>query len=129
MGPEDWQQCSAEARLAWHHASNGSGTVHHLHQLTIAAMVCTVLAAQIDAAAQHLAERGCAAVTAMQARFKRLGKVGADARALADVPPLLDLYDQQLQMCSPLQIFCALEETYRLAARLDAERLTGAQPH
>jgi hypothetical protein len=53
------------------------------------------------------------AIRAMQARYHRTGRFGADAAALADVPPMLDFYDQLLEHGSPRTMINALEVTVR----------------
>jgi len=53
------------------------------------------------------------AIRAMQARYHRTGRFGADAAALADVPPMLDFYDELLKFGSPRTMIDALEVTAR----------------
>jgi len=52
-------------------------------------------------------------ISDMQARYHRTGRFGADAAALADVPPMLDFYDQLLKFGSPRTTIDALEVTVR----------------
>ena len=53
------------------------------------------------------------AIRAMQARYHRTGRFGADAAALADVPPMLDFYDELLKFGSPQTMIDALEVAVR----------------
>ena len=48
------------------------------------------------------------AIRAMQARYHRTGRFGADAATLADVPPMLDFYDELLQFGRPRTMIDAL---------------------
>jgi hypothetical protein len=55
--------------------------------------------------------RAQAAIEAMRDRYLRTARWGADAAALADVPPMLDFYDDLLAHGSPRVMLDALKVT------------------
>lgn len=116
MEPEDAASCSTEARMAWHHITHGSAEQAHFDRLHTAITLTAVRASHIDPLATEVATLACSALSTMQARHLRTGKLGADADALRAIPVALDLYDQLLALCSPLQLQAALDEAYRRIA-------------
>ncbi len=126
MAGEHAAACSNEVRLAWHHLCHGSGTTAHFDAVATAMNVCLVRAETIGADAVEVAIRAQGAMVAMQQRYLRCARLGPDADALAHVPIALDLYDQLLQLSSPLQMRNALAESLdRIAA---GHTLTPRQP-
>ena len=59
------------------------------------------------------------ALVAMQQRYRRQGRFGADAQALANVPPALDLYAELLSFSNPMQLVNALCESRQRIANGD----------
>lgn len=117
MRTEDAARCSNEVRMAWHHLCHGSGTTDHFDAVASAMNVCLVRSEAIGPDAVEVAIRAQTAMVAMQQRYMRCARLGPDADALATVPVALDLYDQLLQLSSPLQLRAALAETWgRIAA-------------
>jgi hypothetical protein len=116
MDYNDFAKCSTEVRAAWHHLCHGTGTTEHFDAVATAMNICLVRSESIGDDAVEVAVRAQAAMVAMQQRYHRCARLGPDADALAHVPYGLDLYDQLLQLSSPLQLETALAEvTQRIA--------------
>lgn len=120
---------STEVRLAWHHLTHGNGTRLHFDVLANAMNTCLVRCEAIGngEAAEEVARRAQTALVAMQARYQRLGKFGADAQTLQDVPYALDLYDELLRSSTPLQMTAATKEA--LARELRGQVVTADHPY
>lgn len=87
--------------------------------------VAAVMAADIDALLLDVIDRAQHAMAAMQARYRRIGKFGADAETLATVPEALDAYDEILRNATPLQMTTALKTSMRMVQQ---RQVIGAQP-
>ncbi|ABM38623.1 hypothetical protein [Polaromonas naphthalenivorans] len=116
---EETAALSNEAHLAWHHLINGTGTKAHFDTLATSLNASLILSEPIGQAAIDVAVRAQQAMVSMQARFHRVGRFGADAQALADVPPGLDLYDQLLSFANPLQLVQAVCKSWKRIAAGD----------
>ena len=119
MGQNDFAHCNTEVRTAWYHLCNGTGTTDHFDAVATAMNICLVRSESIGDDAVEVAIRAQAAMVGMQQRFHRCARLGPDADALAHVPYGLDLYDQLLQLSSPLQLQAALTETMHRIANGD----------
>lgn len=104
---------SVETRLAWQKLTSGIGTEPDFNMLANSSNVALIRAEQIGELAVETVLRAQESIKAMQARYIRTGKFGADAAALATVPDMLDFYDQLLELSTPLQMTDALLETSR----------------
>lgn len=117
MQDEHAAECSNEARMAWHHLCHGQGTTEHFDTLAMAMNVCMARSESIGQDAVEVAIRAQMALVAMQDRYRRCGRLGPDADALAHVPLGLSLYDELLRHSSPRQLNAALAEaTHRIQA-------------
>lgn len=101
------------ARLAWHKLTTGAGTESEFDILATAANVALIRAESIDAIAVEVVQRAQAALVRMQERYRRIGKFGPDADALATVPEFLDLYDQIVRLSTPRQLVDAVNAAMR----------------
>jgi hypothetical protein len=101
---------SNPARLAWHHLTHGNGNTGHFDTLARAMNAALVLCEPVGQAAVDAVIRAQLALVAMQQRYHRQGRFGADAAALAEVPPALDLHDQLLSLSNPQQLVRAHAE-------------------
>ncbi len=70
-----------------------------------------IRAEKIDELAVEVVLRAQAAIVAMKERYQRVGRFGADAAALQDVPPMLDFYCDLLSFSSPAIMTEALMES------------------
>lgn len=107
---------SNEAHLAWHHLTHGSGTIQHFDTLATSMNATLILSEPIGQAAVDVAIAAQRALVDMQRRYRELGRFGADATALADIPAGLDLYDQLLGFSNPLQLVTAVENSWKRIA-------------
>lgn len=111
--PEEFARFSNEARMSWHKLCNGYAETVDYDNVVYALNVTRVLAEPLggDALATvDLAQHRCIPI---RERYARLAKFGVDADALRDIPPALDLYDEFLKVCTPLQMTGALSECIR----------------
>ena len=102
---------AVECRMAWHKLTSGDGTQDDFDLLANSSNVALIRAEEIDALAVEVVLRAQAAIIAMKERYLRVGKFGADAVALADVPPMLDFYCDLLTFSSPQLMTDALMES------------------
>lgn len=102
-----------EARMSWHRLTAGTGTMDDYDRVAIALNVTAALcdkghlgpAYEAVTLAQH-------ALIDIRSRYQRVGRFGADATALRNVPPGLDLHDQVLALINPLQLAKAMRQCY-----------------
>lgn len=121
---EEAAKLGNEVRLAWHHLTHGSGAERHFDTVAAALNTAAVMAAEIDALLLDVIDRAQHAMATMQARYRRLGRFGADAAALATVPEALDAYDEMLRNATPLQMTAALKTSMRM---VEQRQVIGAQ--
>ena len=104
---------SVDTRLAWYRLTHGEGSEPDFDLLANSSNVALVLAEPLGELAVETVLRAQAAIEAMRDRYLRTGRWGADAGALADVPPMLDFYDDLLTHGSPRVMLDALEVTVK----------------
>jgi hypothetical protein len=102
-----------ETRMAWHHLTHGKGSTDHFDIVANSLNAALMLCEPIGQAAVDVVIRAQQAAVEMKARYLRTGSFGADATALADVPPGLDLYVQLLGFSNPLQIVRAISDSWQ----------------
>ncbi|MFC5524053.1 hypothetical protein [Polaromonas jejuensis] len=107
---EEAASLSNQARLAWHHLTHGTGSTEHFDTLARAMNAALVLSEPVGQPAVDVVIRAQLTLVAMQQRYHRQGRFGADAAALAEVPPALDLHDQLLSLSNPQQLVRAHAE-------------------
>ena len=110
---EEAAELSVEVRLAWEHLIHGRGTMAHFDTVANALNASLILSERIGQDAVDVAIRAQCALVEMQKRFHRLGSFGADAVALADVPPGLDLYEQLMGFSNPLELVQAVCQSWQ----------------
>jgi len=110
---EESAKISVDTRMAWHRLTHGDGTEPDFDLLANSSNVALVLSEPIGDLAVETVLKAQDAIRAMQARYHRTGRFGADAAALSDVPPMLDFYDELLKFGSPRTMIDALEVTVR----------------
>lgn len=113
---------SVDVRMAWHRLTHGDGTEADFDLLANSSNVALVRAETLGELAVETVLRAQAAIVAMKERYVRTGRFGADAAALADVPPMLDFYDDLIAHGSPQIMTDALMET---VARMNMQRAEG----
>jgi hypothetical protein len=110
---EETAALSVEVHLAWEHLTHGRGTLMHFDTVANALNASLILSERIGQDAVDVAQRAQCAMAEMQRRYHRVGSFGADAVALADVPPGLDLYDQLMGFSNPLQLVQAVCKSWQ----------------
>ena len=108
FSPEEAAELSNQTHLAWDSLINGRGTTVDFDTVATSLNAALVLCEPIGQDAVDVVIRAQMAAVAMQSRYHRTGTFGADATALADVPPGLFLYDQLLGFSNPLQMVRAV---------------------
>lgn len=81
---------SVDTRLAWHRLTHGEGSEPDFDLLANSSNVALVLAEPLGELAVETVLRAQAAIESLRDRYLRTGRWGADAAALADVPPMLE---------------------------------------
>ncbi len=114
---EEAARLGNEVLLAWYHLTGGNGTQDRFDTLAVALNTGAIMAAGIDHGLLELFERAQHAAAAMQERYRRLGRFGAHAQALAHIPPALDAYDELLRHATPRQMADALKVAMRMIER------------
>lgn len=111
--PEQAAELANIVRMAWHRLTNGEGDKDDWDVLATTSNSVMVIAESLDELAVELAERAQAAILAMRSRWERTGRWGADAQALADVPPMLDAYHTIVSASSCNQMRASVREAQR----------------
>lgn len=117
LDKEESALLSNEARLSWHHLTNGTGSELKFDTLAQHMNAAAVVAADIDELLLDVINRAHHALAIMQARYRRTGKFGPDAQSLQDVPPALDALDEILRHATPRQLTDALMTSRRMLQR------------
>jgi hypothetical protein len=115
--PEDAMRLELMARTSWHSLVGGRGTEEDFDVLGGMINVGLVLAKDIDELVVDVFDRAIGSMQEMQARYNRLGRFGADAQALQNVPEALDLLAQLYANITPLQATEALTASVSIMRR------------
>lgn len=115
--PEDAVRLELMARTSWHALKSGKGTEEDFDVLGGMINVGLVLAKDIDELVVDVFDRAIGSMQEMQARYRRVGKFGADALALQNVPEALDLLAQLYANITPLQATEALADSTAIMRR------------
>lgn len=107
---EEAAQLANAARMGWHRLTTGSGTQSDYDDVGIALNITAVLCQPIGEEAFAVVEQAQHALVEMRSRYDRLGRFGASAAEMRDVPAGLDLHDQLLKLINPLQYAKAIGE-------------------
>lgn len=100
-------------RVALESLRRGHGTEGDFHTLAAVANNTLVCAESIHPDCVEVAKLAQDALMRILDRQIRLGKWGLDSQALQDLPPVLDLHEQLLELYTPLQMQQAMAETIR----------------
>jgi hypothetical protein len=111
FGAEEAARMSVDTRMAWHRLTSGAGTEPDFALVANSANVALVRAEELGELAVETVLRAQASILAMQDRYRRLGRFGADSEALQTVPEMLDFYDELLKFSSPQLMIDALAVT------------------
>lgn len=111
--PQELATLKTPPRVAFESLRMGHGDEHDFHTLAAVTNNTLVCAESIHPDCIEVAKRGQDALMGMLDRMNRLGKWGLDSQALQDLPPVLDLHEQLLDLYTPLQMRNAMKETMR----------------
>ena len=100
-------------RVAFESLRRGQGIEGDFHTLAAVANNTLVCAESIPPDCVEVAKLAQDALMRILDRQIRLGKWGLDSQALQDLPPVLDLHEQLLELYTPLQMQQAMAETIR----------------
>ena len=106
-------QLKTPPRVAFESLMRGQGDEHDFHTLAGVANNTLICAESIHPDCVGVAKRAQDALMRMLDRFNRLGKWGLDSAGIQDLPPVLDLHEQLLELYTPLQMQNSMKETIR----------------
>lgn len=102
--PAELLQLKTPYRVAFESLKTGRGSELDFHTLAAVVNVVLVMGEKIGPECVEVAKLAQDALMHMLDRALRLKRWGVDAWALRNIPPALDLHDQLLELCTPLQM-------------------------
>lgn len=90
-------QCALPVRMAWDALRNGTASNEDILTLTDVIAICIVASERMDALVQETCDAARVALSEVADRFNRVKRWGVDAKALQDIPPIVDLYEELLR--------------------------------
>lgn len=90
-------QCALPVRLAWDALRSGTAIGDDIAVLSDVIAICIVASERMDALVQETCEAGRIALAEVADRYTRVKRWGVDAKALRDIPPIVDLYEELLR--------------------------------
>lgn len=113
LTPDEIATCALPVHVGWEAIKTGKGSGRDVRVLTEAVSVCLIAAEEIDPFLEETAEKAAMAVCSIAERFARLGRIGVDATALQDIPPVLEFYDALLRTATSGQLFGWMERVIK----------------
>lgn len=110
---DEIMQLSIPSRIAFDLIKSGKAEENDFHTLAGAVNVSLVIAEKINNEAIDAVKLGRDALVRCWNRFQKTGLVRFDGPALMDVPIVLDMHEQMLALCTPLQITDAAQEVMK----------------
>ena len=107
--PSELLQLKTPYRMAFQSLRTGGGGELDFHTLAAVVNVVLVTGEKIGPECVEVAKLGQDALMLILDRALRLGRWGVDVVALQNIPPVLDLHDQLLELCTPLQMQQAMQ--------------------
>lgn len=111
--PAEQHQLNVPIKLAYERLRTGGGDVQDFVTLADAVNVAMIRAEAIDPMAEQTAVAARDALHRCWLRHNTTGKWGFDGPALQDIPLAIDLHEQLLALCTPLQLQDAKREAIR----------------
>jgi hypothetical protein len=90
-------QCALPVRISWDALRNGTADANDIETLTDVIAICIVATQHMDDLVQETVESARDAMVSVADRYSRVNRWGVDARALQDIPPIVDLYEELLR--------------------------------
>lgn len=106
-------------RLSWQSIITGAGTEGDWHNLACCANICLIRSESIHQTCVDACNQVCDGLETMRARAQRTGRWAACHQTLQAIPALLDMYEQIMQLSTPLQMHTAMQT---VLARMQAQR-------
>jgi hypothetical protein len=94
---------------SWASLCAGTGDGDDFNTLAAAANICMIQAESIDALLVEAISRAQDALIVMRERQRRCGRWGTDHLSREHIPPMLDVFEQLLTLCTPVQMHKAFE--------------------
>lgn len=95
---------SLPVRLAWAALKGGSANQYDIATLTDVIAICTIAGQNMDALVQETCDAARVAMCAVADRYNRCKRWGVDAKALRDIPPIVDFYEELLRVSTAGQM-------------------------
>jgi hypothetical protein len=111
--PDEMARLSIPVRMSWSAMCDGTGDDEDFHTLAATANVCLICAEGISPEVVEAVKAAQTALMEMLGRNERTGKWGVDYQTREHIPVLLDVYEQLLELSTPLQMQKAMTETIK----------------
>lgn len=121
--PDEQHHLGVPLRMAFERLRTGSGNEADWNELAAAANITMVRSEEIDPLCVETARRAQHALLRAKDRYTRLGVMGLDGQALTDIPLMLDLHEQLVELSTPLQMQMAIRESYARMNRGQVQRM------
>jgi hypothetical protein len=115
--PDEAAELSLPVHAAFDGLLNGTATDAEYHTLVAITEVCLLMAEQIDQGLPAVVREAKLGLSRCRARKLSLGRYGLDGPARQDIAAVVDMHDQLLELCTPLQLSNAMKS---VIARIDA---------
>lgn len=89
--------CALPVRVAWESLRSGSANTTDIETLRDVISICIVASKNMDALVQETCDAARVAMAEVADRYTRVKRWGVDAKALQDIPPIVDLYEELLR--------------------------------
>ena len=90
-------QCALPVRKSWFALTNGHASSNDINTLSDVIAICIVATQNMDALVQETCDAARLALAEVADRYTRVKRWGVDAKALQDIPPIIDLYEELLR--------------------------------
>jgi len=101
-------------QLSFEKLRNGIGDWDDYQTIRAAANIVMVRAKEIGSDCVAIVKPAANALVRCKVRFEKMGRWGLDGPAMSELADMICLYQQMLELSTPLQIKQAMKETLRL---------------
>lgn len=117
LRPDETVQLTAPVRVAFEKFKAGTAAKDDFNTLAAVCNMCMVIAESVSTELVALCQRAQDDLMAVAERYKRTGRWGLDHASLGSMPDIIDVYEQLLEVCTPMQMKAAGKE---VVGRIDA---------
>ena len=107
---EERVQLTAPVRVSFEKFTAGTATQYDFDTLAAVYNMCMVVAETVNDEFLELTQRAQDSLMDIMARHKRTGRYGLDHASLDVLPDIIDVYEQLLEVCTPMQMKAAWQE-------------------